>query len=162
MSKKPAVKKPSPAKKTKPAPAARKNDKPARATASSANRTSTVPVESATAQSAAAQRVYAFTFDVGPSDDGDRIVEVPYPLGVEGEVLAIIFQPARAAGDIPDDWTEQHAVQLLRFSRKPAGSATVRIHRIDGGWIGQGWAGNLVLHVLVVAHSWSNVQVGLG
>jgi len=154
MSKKPAVKKPTPAKKTKPAPTASKPKKAPRAAAKAPDATpmTTVPepLESL-APAVQAHRLHTFAFEVGPSDEGDRIVEVAYPDELSGEVLAIFFQPARATDSIPDEWTEQHAVQLLRFSREAAGSATVRIHRIDHGWNGRGWAANLTLHVLVAA-----------
>jgi len=131
----------------KPARTAKKT-KPAGSVAKKAVTTKAAAAPRATASSST-HRVFGFTFDVGPSYDGDLIVEVPYPRGVDGEVVAVILQPARDAGGIPDDWTEQHAVQVLRFSREPRGTATVRIHRIDAGWIAQGWVGNLVLHVLV-------------
>lgn len=150
MSKKLAAKKSSPAKKTARVPAAGKNNKPTRSTAPLAAKISRAKLATPPISPVAAQRVFAFIVDAGASEDGDRIVEVFYPGEVDGEVLGVFFQPAREAGAIPDDWTEQHAVQLLRFSREPGGSATVRIHRIDSGWVGQGWAGNLVLHVLVV------------
>ncbi|MBX3415623.1 MAG: hypothetical protein KF708_23260 [Pirellulales bacterium] len=152
MAKKPVTKKPTPAKKTRPAPAASKAKKPsaAKGTAKTSSTATAEPehIEPAT-PAVAAQRLHAFTCKVGQSDQGDRIVEVAYPDDLRGEVLAVFFQPARAADDIPDEWTEQHAVQLLRFSRESNGSATVRIHRIDHGWNGSGWGGNLLLHALV-------------
>ena len=154
MAKKPVAKKPTPAKNSKPAPApaaakAKKTAAPkATAKKSSATLFELEHVEPST-PAVAAHRLHTFTCVVGPSDEGDRIVEVAYPDELQGEVLAIFFQPARDADSIPDDWTEQHAVQLLRFSHDPNGSATVRIHRIDHGWNGTGWAANLLLHVMV-------------
>ena len=154
MAKKPAVKKLAPTKKAKPAPAKSKQNSTSRVSLAAKKK---MPEElaaehvEASAPAIKAQRLHTFTCEVGPSDVGDRIVEVSYPDEISGEILAIFFQPARAADSIPDDWTEQHAVQLLRFSREAGGTATVRIHRVDHGWNGRGWAGNLTLHVMVAA-----------
>lgn len=153
MAKKTVAKKPAPAKNSKPAPHTAPKAKKAPAPKTAAKKSSATLFEleqvEPSPSAVAAQQLHAFTFPVGPSDEGDRIVEVAYPDELQGEVVAICFQPAREADSIPDDWTEQHAVQLLRFSRDPIGSATVRIHRIDHGWNGRGWAGNLLLHVMV-------------